>query len=42
MQKLWMMGDLADGGSSSDDESIDANPQLLANTFDSDFDLDTT
>ncbi|KAK9186817.1 hypothetical protein WN944_018206 [Citrus x changshan-huyou] len=31
-----------DGGSSSDDESIDANPQFLANTSDSYFDLGTT
>ena len=31
-----------DEGSSSDSESIDADPQLLANTSDSDFDLDTT
>ncbi|KAH9649573.1 SWIM-type domain-containing protein [Citrus sinensis] len=31
-----------DEGSSSDDESIDADPQLLANTSDSDFDLGTT
>ncbi|KAH9659600.1 SWIM-type domain-containing protein [Citrus sinensis] len=31
-----------DGGSSSDDESIDANPQLLANTSYSDFDLGIT
>ncbi|KAH9702968.1 SWIM-type domain-containing protein [Citrus sinensis] len=31
-----------DGGSNSDDESIDADPQFLANTSDSDFDLGTT
>ena len=31
-----------DEGSSSDNESIDADPQLLANTSDSDFDLGTT
>ncbi|KAK9185548.1 hypothetical protein WN943_025904 [Citrus x changshan-huyou] len=31
-----------DGGSSFDDESIDADPQLLANTSNSDFDLGTT
>ena len=31
-----------DGGSSFDNESIDTDPQLLANTSDSDFDLGTT
>ena len=31
-----------DEGSSSDDESIDADPQFLANTSNSDFDLGTT
>ena len=31
-----------DGESSFDDKSIDGDPQLLANTFDSDYDLGTT
>ena len=35
-------GVMDDGGSSSDDESIDADPQFLANTSNSDFDLGTT
>ncbi|KAH9746490.1 SWIM-type domain-containing protein [Citrus sinensis] len=35
-------GVMDDGGASSDDESIDADPQFLANTSDSDFDLGTT
>ncbi|KAH9698180.1 SWIM-type domain-containing protein [Citrus sinensis] len=35
-------GVMDDGGSSSDDESIDTDPQFLVHTSDSDFDLGTT